>query len=401
MANLERLHSLDAMRAAMMLLGLVLHSAVNYTVTPLGEAWPNQDPNTSLVFDWLVFFIHIFRMPAFFVMAGFFAAFLYYREGTRGFLAHRTRRLLLPLAAFWLVVFPVCRAGFYYAGLGGGRTGLRPAWQQLRDAPYGDASLAHLWFLYYLFIFCLAAVIIVPMVERLRSETRLRLLDRFAQWTPRVSGCLLLGGVTGLSLIPMQTPGLDTVITFLPSARVLIAYGVFFVFGWVLFLRREVVPTFASHPWRYVIAGTAASLVYLAVIISSVPGTGLPEPSLPVHLLAVIACGIATWLLIYGVTGLFVRYFERPGQRQRYLSDASYWMYLTHLPIVIWTAGAIRTLALPAELKFLIVLGVTAVLTIVTYHYLVRSTAVGVFLNGRRFARTLSPAEPFPARPSL
>jgi hypothetical protein len=36
----RRYHSLDALRAAMMLLGIVLHSAVNYAVVSIGEAWP-------------------------------------------------------------------------------------------------------------------------------------------------------------------------------------------------------------------------------------------------------------------------------------------------------------------------------------------------------------------------
>ena len=70
----------------MMLLGLVLHSAVNYVVFPLGPAWPYKDPATSTVFDILVFVIHLFRMPVFFVAAGFFAAMLMERDGARGIL---------------------------------------------------------------------------------------------------------------------------------------------------------------------------------------------------------------------------------------------------------------------------------------------------------------------------
>jgi fucose 4-O-acetylase-like acetyltransferase len=72
--RVRRYHSLDALRAAMMLLGLVLHSAASYTRTPLRAAWPYHDTHNSIVFDLLLFFIHLFRMPIFFVVAGFFAA---------------------------------------------------------------------------------------------------------------------------------------------------------------------------------------------------------------------------------------------------------------------------------------------------------------------------------------
>ena len=98
-----------------MLLGLVLHSAVSYTTVSLEQAWPYQDAQRGAIFDIAVFFIHLFRMPVFFVVAGFFAALLYYRDGGSRFAANRARRVLLPLALFWIPLFPLVRSGFTYA----------------------------------------------------------------------------------------------------------------------------------------------------------------------------------------------------------------------------------------------------------------------------------------------
>jgi glucans biosynthesis protein C len=83
----RRYHALDALRAAMMLLGLVLHAAISYIETPMPSLWPYSDPQRSLAFDLTVFFIHVFRMPVFFVVAGFFAAFVYHRDGAARFAA--------------------------------------------------------------------------------------------------------------------------------------------------------------------------------------------------------------------------------------------------------------------------------------------------------------------------
>jgi glucan biosynthesis protein C len=47
---------------------------VSFTAEPIGGAWPYMDENTSVFFDIVVFFIHVFRMPLFFMMAGFFSA---------------------------------------------------------------------------------------------------------------------------------------------------------------------------------------------------------------------------------------------------------------------------------------------------------------------------------------
>ena len=64
-------------------------------------------------------------------------------------------------------------------------------------------------------------------------------------------------------------------------------------------------------------------------------------------------------------------------------------MYIVHLPIVIAVPGVLAPWPLPAVVKFAITLAVTTVATLVSYHYLVRSTAIGVLLNGRRYPRSL------------
>ncbi|MFA6045680.1 MAG: hypothetical protein WC718_11915 [Phycisphaerales bacterium] len=89
-----RLHALDALRGSMMLLGIVLHSAISFTVTCMGAAWPYKAAQTSALNDPLVFSIHLFRMPTFFVVAGLFAAMLYSRRGkgdTRAIAASASR----------------------------------------------------------------------------------------------------------------------------------------------------------------------------------------------------------------------------------------------------------------------------------------------------------------------
>jgi glucan biosynthesis protein C len=97
----DRIHGLDALRAIMMLLGLVLHSAVTYSPKDYGAAWPLKDPlNTSTLFDILADFIHVFRMPLFFVIAGFFGALLFYDRSPRRMVVNRLQRVVLPGIVF-------------------------------------------------------------------------------------------------------------------------------------------------------------------------------------------------------------------------------------------------------------------------------------------------------------
>ena len=97
-------------------------------------------------------------------------------------------------------------------------------------------------------------------------------------------------------------------------------------------------------------------------------------------------------MLVFGVLGLFVRYADTPRPVIRYLSDASYWMYLVHVAPVIWLNGLLATSTAPAVVKFAIVLAGTTLISLLTYRYFVRSTIIGELLNGRRSgAKLLDP----------
>jgi hypothetical protein len=103
---------------------------------------------------------------------------------------------------------------------------------------------------------------------------------------------------------------------------------------------------------------------------------------------ATAACSsLACWLLIFGLTGLFLRYLNRPSRAMRYLSDSAYWLYLVH-PLVLVTAQlAIREAGWGPHAKFLFVMALSTPVLLASYHYFIRSTWAGVLLNGRRYPR--------------
>src|SRR5205085_8169565 len=84
------------------------------------------------------------------------------------------------------------------------------------------------------------------------------------------------------------------------------------------------------------------------------------------------------------IIGAAQRYASRPDPWRRYLSDAPYWIYLLHLPLVFGLQAAVQDWPLSWALKFPLVLGVAMLLLLLSYDGLVRSTWVGSWLNGRR-----------------
>ena len=77
---------------------------------------------------------------------------------------------------------------------------------------------------------------------------------------------------------------------------------------------------------------------------------------------------------------------------RRYIADASYWLYLIHMPIVMALQVAVSQRDWPWPIKFAIILVVAFPLMLASYHLLVRFTFIGVVLNGRRAPRETAPA---------
>src|SRR5690606_25091159 len=69
----NKIFYLDACRASFMLLGIVLHSSVPFMTS---MKWYITAPQQSYVLSYLYYFINAFRMPGFFLIAGFFSALM-------------------------------------------------------------------------------------------------------------------------------------------------------------------------------------------------------------------------------------------------------------------------------------------------------------------------------------
>ena len=381
--QIPRYHSLDRLRASMMFLGLVFHASITYlSDLPEDVPWPYQDERTSPFFDWLIDFIHVFRMPVFFLVAGFFAVYLIRTRGTKEFLRHRWSRIGIPLIIGWLVIAPLMAGAVLYAGQ---FSDTRPAGLQTDGVP--EDILIHLWFLYHLLIFCAAAALLTPLLRRIPEAVRDRFLAAFANSLHGL-GLAALILASGAVLYQMRSWAIDYSGDLLPPFRVLAIYGLFFLFGALLFECRHAIGTFKRPAWWYFIAGIACFFAHRYFVDAGCGGERFCDMAATgMHIGATVFLAPTVCFLTFGLVGLFLRYQDMPNNYWRYLSDASYWMYIVHPPLVMTLPTLFADWPVPAAVKFTLVLGATVAITLVTYHYLVRSTFVGKQLNGRRHPR--------------
>lgn len=369
----------------MMLLGLVLHSALTYNVTFHGDAWSLKDPETTHVFsDSLVFLIHSFRMPIFFLVAGFFGSMLFYERQPMQMVKNRISRIVFPFVIFLFLLWPLTIFAFGYtnAVFSNQENPFEIALEQfINISAFLPKTTSHLWFLYYLALITGTSVILAFLLKNTDEFTQT--ITKIFDWLIQrpLARILILSGLTFLMLTLLGTSMVDASVSLIPDLNTFIYFLFFYLIGWVLFKSKHHLKTFVQYDWTCTI---------IAIILATIHGLKIQNSGLAPNdnsVMLILYSSVVVCLFTFGVTGLFIRYGSKHSARMRYISDSSYWVYLIHLPITAILPAFIWQLPLPAVAKFLIVLSLTTIICFVSYHYLVRSTFIGKFLNGRKYPR--------------
>ncbi|MFL6659680.1 MAG: acyltransferase family protein [Massilia sp.] len=382
-----RIHALDNLRACMMWLGIVLHVAVNHLTGP--SLLPFKDRDLSLFADLILIFIHAFRMPVFFVLAGFLAAMMVDTRGYQAMLRNRVRRLALPFVVFWPLLFiglgllVVVYRHLMALGTLGFDTSLMPR-PQPGHSPF---NTMHLWFVYDLFILCLigggmaAIARFLPARLLQGAQTLLTALAR-RWWGFAVLAIPLAIVGTGYRAGILAQTG-----SFIPRPDELTHYGMFFLIGWVIYRARdEVLAHYARRCWAYAGAGLLTYCVSGALF-----QVFIKDPASIAHIDTLIAYvyGSTGWLWSMALIGAYVRYLPTQNRVLRYLSDSSYWVFLVHMLGTMGFGVLLYNAPFGALPKMAVNVLATTVACLISYQFLVRRTWLGVLLNGKRQPRRL------------
>jgi len=387
----QRFHALDAVRAFALLSGIVLHATMSYLPDIGATAWPIQDRSQSLTLEVTFWVIHVFRMTAFFLIAGFFARLLLHRRGTAGFIRDRAKRILGPLIAAWLVTLPLIGIAVLWAmyKLNGNQLPAPPA---NGSATPNGVPWAHLWFLYYLLLFYAVALPVrAVFVKWLDGDgTRRAAIDRAVSalvnsyFAPLV---LALPIAVCLYLLPRWLwIGIPTPETgFTPYVPATVAYGTAFVFGWLLH-RQAGLLSVLERRWlpHLVVAIVATAGAWLIVGAPLSFQTEVPQSA---RLPYAATYALASWTWVFAIVGIGMRFCSGASSVRRYIADSSYWMYLVHMPLLMLLQAWMMQWNLHWTIKFPLLLAMSFALLLASYHFLVRSTAIGNVLNGRRYPR--------------
>jgi peptidoglycan/LPS O-acetylase OafA/YrhL len=305
--------------------------------------WHLKNPERLRVLELPMEVLHVIRMPLLMLLAGTSTAFALEKRSLGGFALDRTRRLLGPLVFGILVVVPpqIYVERVWKGQFDGSYLEFWPSVLEGTSYPAGNTSWHHLWFVAYLFAYCILGL---PLLAWLGRPGGRAFLARFEQAASR-------GGVLVLLFAPLAA--IRIALRAYPETHALFddpdtfaSYAYVFVVGHLFGHCRSL--------WDRVAAQRRLHLtIFVGLLFVLAPDGELPFPLEHVAVWAMSWSGI---LVALGYTRAHVR-VRRPWLA--HAQDLAYPFYIWHQTVIlVLVFGLLRwDPALGPWPRFVLVLG--------------------------------------------
>ena len=386
----ERMHALDAVRGFALMAGIVFHATMSFLPGP--QIWITRDSHQSATLAVVFFVLHIFRMTTFFLIAGFFAHMTFHRRGAKAFIGDRLKRIALPMVVAWPFLFAAITAAAIWGAIAaaGGHLpkGPAPVWPTFPAFP-----LTHLWFLWMLLLLYAATLIVRGVAAAIDRDGAVRAgLDKAVAWV--VGGPAAALVLAAPVAIVFATDGQWRMYfgvttpdgSFVPNLEAAVGFMTAFGFGWLLHRQSDLLKVWERRWVLNLALAVAFSVASLAILGGVNPNIKMAADNWT-HPVGAATYALSIWCWTFAAIGMAMRFLGGHSPVRRYIADASYWLYLIHLPIVMALQVWVAKWDLIWPVKFAIVLGIAFPLMFASYQLLVRHSVIGAVLNGRRAPR--------------
>lgn len=311
-ATTQRIAFFDAARAIGACLGVTLHTSAGFAKYPIPE-WPRFGDQYHIAFDYLTGALHLFRVPVFFFLAGFFAYQLLRKRNYLGFIHNRIKRIAIPLIVFTILLhLPSLLTKIVTQDI-----------HSLADALKIFENMSYLWFLEYLLIYYLLFLVIFFIATQLSKQEKLTPLFKLklpkGKWLPimLMFFFLYMGKV-------WFTP---TILSVSPNIWLLGIYGIYFYLGTYIAHQNELNYAFPFR-WQHCLIGLMFYCIYLYFLIY------LPHTEL-MRVIAIVFYSISSYLFFLQFIAFCYLFFNKTNAVIEYISAAAYWIYLSHVFLII------------------------------------------------------------------
>jgi len=346
----QRRHELDWLRVFAFFLLIFFHAGMPF----VAHNWHINNAETSVGMTYLWNFFHNWRMPLLFVISG---AGIWYALGNKtgtGFVKERMKRLLIPLV---FGIFVIVAPQVYFQRMFEGQVfnsyiDFYPHFFDGHVFEGGNFTPNHLWFIYALFFYCIAAL---PLLLFLKSSNGKLALNKLANILTMPMGIYIMLLPLYLSLRYLKPYGMEYVFEYYHLVLVVI--------GFILVSKDKIMESIQSH--------RLVSIIIAAIFISYSMYTEMNNISLSIdNIYFITALGYGS--LIFALLGYARRYLNFSNAFLKYTNEAVYPFYILHQTITVILAFYIVPLEMNIWLKFSLTSLGTAVFTLAIYHYFIK-----------------------------
>ncbi|MFK5949582.1 MAG: acyltransferase family protein [Methylococcales bacterium] len=360
----ERIYYLDAMRGVLMMLGVFLHSAQVFNPA---KGWIIYSEDSSILSAYLVDIIHTFRMPAFFIVSGYFCLLTIKRYGPDNFLNIRIKRIVIPLIITALTLNSIQTYILTKYG-----------WISFNLETYLTEGewVSHLWFLNNLIIYFLFAYFFARFFSKSISSLN-SLIERPVRKIPFISIIFILP-LIWISIKIMGKMGFPLYIELFGFLQLydIFLYLPYFLFGIWLRGNENYLDKFSSiNPIISIILMTI--FYFISEAISQ-------KESMLNNIINEYSKNIIIWFAASLCFYIFKKFTNKHSKFFYFLSDASYSVYLFHNVIVIILGIILINNNIGGTLGLVITIVSTCLISFFIHHYFISKVATAKYLfNGK------------------
>jgi glucan biosynthesis protein C len=400
----ERRYDIDWLRVIAMLGVFLMHSTRFFCT----EDWQLKVPaaqQSDMLGILRDFFISVWLMPLFFLVAGFAARYSLRRRTVGQYLVERAKRILIPLYTVGLFILVVPQN--YFEDFTHGRTTMT-FWQWLPDyylqlpqrvfsltrhnyldpiqlVPYGFSG--HLWFLQMLFIILLLTL---PLFRLLESKRGQRFVDQLAGWCNRRGGLFLL-------VIPPII--FEVALRWLPKTTDrtwadFFWYAWFYIIGFIIAMDDRFTASIKRNGWiclaLWILLFIGAGGLFLIVLeYDTSPGQGFSLLYVLWWIIQPLFCFSSVMFMV----SVAAKYLTFTNKFLAYANEAVLPFFMFHQTVIQIIGWFVLPLGMANVLKWLIITVVSFPLTLALYEVCVRR------IDFMRFLFGMAPQKKIPAVP--
>lgn len=371
-----RRYDIDWLRVLAFCLLILFHTGMFFNYW----GWHVKNNVQTRIVQYPMIFTSQWRMALLFMISGMGVYWALQRRTPGQFLGERAKRILLPLVFGMLVIVP---PQIYFERLTQGEVlsyaQFYPRVLDFRPYPKGDFSWHHLWYLAYLFVYCVAGL---PFFLFLRTKTG----ERLTRWIGQLAANPL-----ALIALPVAWHWLaeywwdgkyPTTNDFIHDWRQHWHYFSLFLTGYVFCTQAVFWETLVRY--RHMLLTV---VIVLTTVLYAFFWIDRPQLSDTARYGFLALTTTNSWCVLLTLFAFAYRYLRFSNRFLVYANEAVYPFYILHQTITVSAGYYLAPLAMPWFLKFWLLAGITFGGCFVLYHFVIRRFAVTRVLFGLKAGR--------------